>query len=306
MLDVRRLRVFDEVARRGSFAAAAAHLHFSQSAVSQQIAALEREAGTQLVERQARGVALTPAGRLLREHAHAILSGLEDAESDLRLLADGPGGRLRLGAVQAAGAEIVPPAAAEMRRRFPAVELHVTHLDADDLVDLVRAGALELALTAVPAPDDTPAERGLQRTDVLVDELQVLLPAGHPAAALDEVSLRDLATESWVDDVAGHASGLLEREGASRVRVALVTDDHLVAQGYVAAGMAVALAPSLMTGRLRRGVCARPLVAAPQRAIQLVRRRARAAPAVAAMADVIHEIGARFAATGAAAARSAA
>ncbi|HEX8208523.1 MAG TPA: LysR family transcriptional regulator, partial [Solirubrobacteraceae bacterium] len=303
MLDVRRLRVFDEVARRGSFAAAAAYLHFSQSAVSQQIAVLEREAGTQLVERQARGVSLTPAGRLLREHAHAILSGLEDAESDLRLLADGPGGRLRLGAVQAAGAEIVPPAAAEMRRRFPAVELHVTNLDSDDLLDLVRAGALELALTVVPAPDDTPAERGLQRIDVLVDKLHVLLPAAHPAAALDEVSLRHLATEPWVDDVAGHTSGLLEREGASRVRVALVTDDHLVAQGYVAAGMAVALAPSLMTGWLRPGVCARPLAQAPQRAIQLVRRRACAAPAVAAMADVIHEIGARFAAAGAAAAR---
>lgn len=296
MLDVRRLRVLDEVARRGSFAAAATHLHFSQSAVSQQIAALERQAGTQLVERQPRGVALTPAGRLLREHAHAILSGLEDAESDLRLLADGPGGRVRIGALPVAAATIVPLAAAELRRRFPAVELHVAHLDADALLDSLRAGALELAVTAGPVDAAAPAERGLVRCDVLVDELQVLLPRDHPATAAERPSLRDLAGERWVGDTAGRAARVLDEHGASPARIALVTDDHLVAQGYVAAGMAVALAPAVMTGWLRHGVCARPLAEAPRHAIQLVRRRACAAPAVVAMADVLREIGARFAA----------
>jgi DNA-binding transcriptional LysR family regulator len=308
MLDVRRLRVLDEVARRGSFAAAAAHLHFSQSAVSQQIAALEREAGTQLVERQPRGVALTPAGRLLREHAHAILSGLEDAESDLRLLGDAPGGRLRVGAPQAAGATILPLAAAELRRRFPAVELHVTLLDEDQLLDLLRAGALELALTARPVAGEAPAERGLERSDVLVGELHVLLPPDHRAAASERPSLRDLACEPWVDDAAGHTSRMLEEHGVSRPRIALVSDDHLVAQGYAAAGLALALAPAVVTDVLHPSLCARPLAEAPRHAIQLLRRRACPAPAVAAMADVLHEVGRRLAvqAGAEAAARSAA
>src|SRR3954467_1840466 len=98
MLDVRRLRVLREVATRGSFSAAADALHFTQSAVSQQIAALEREAGTTLVERNARGVRLTEAGEILVRHADAILARLADAEAELEALTDLRGGRLRLAA----------------------------------------------------------------------------------------------------------------------------------------------------------------------------------------------------------------
>src|ERR671929_143350 len=104
MLDVRRMRVLREVARRGSFSAAADALAYTQSAVSQQIAALEREAGAKLVERNARGVRLTDAGRALVGHADVILARLADAEAELEAIAGMRGGRLRMVSFPPAGA----------------------------------------------------------------------------------------------------------------------------------------------------------------------------------------------------------
>src|ERR671932_1359747 len=117
MLDVRRMRVLREVARQGSFSAAADALAYTQSAVSQQIAALEREAGVRLVERNARGVRLTDAGRALVEHADAILARLADAEAELEAIAGLRGGRLRLASVPTPGSALVPPALSTFRPR---------------------------------------------------------------------------------------------------------------------------------------------------------------------------------------------
>src|SRR5881398_812089 len=123
MLDVKRLRVLREVAQHGSFSAAGEALGYTQSAVSQQIAALEREAGSTLVERNARGVRLTGAGQALVEHADAILARLSDAEAELEAIAGLRGGRLRLAAFPSAGASIMPPAIARFRAQHPGVEL---------------------------------------------------------------------------------------------------------------------------------------------------------------------------------------
>ena len=123
MLDVRRMRVLREVAARGSFSAAAEALAYTQSAVSQQIAALEREAGTRLVDRSARGVTLTDAGRALVLHADAILARLADAEAELDAIAGLRGGRVRLASFSTAGATLVPLAVATYTKRHPAVEL---------------------------------------------------------------------------------------------------------------------------------------------------------------------------------------
>src|SRR4029453_17765408 len=131
MLDVKRMRILKEVAARGSFSAAAEALSYTQSAVSQQIAALEREAGTRLVQRgapgggppHARGVRPPDAGRTLVEHADVILARLADAESELEAIAGLRSGRLRLCSFASAGATIMPPAIARFRERHPAVEL---------------------------------------------------------------------------------------------------------------------------------------------------------------------------------------
>src|SRR3954452_6236762 len=120
MLDVRRMRVLREVAVLVWSSAAANALAYTQSAVSQQIAALEREAGTTLVERNARGVRLTDAGRALVEHADVILARLADAEAELEAIAGLRGGRLRLAAFPSAGASLMPEAIAVFRARHPA------------------------------------------------------------------------------------------------------------------------------------------------------------------------------------------
>src|ERR671914_2162570 len=126
MLDVRRMRVLREVAVRGSFSAAAEALSFTQSAVSQQIAALERESGAVLVERSARGVRLTDAGRALVKHTDAIVARLAEAEAELEAIAGLRGGRLRMAAFESAGATLMPLAIAAFREHHPAVELSLS------------------------------------------------------------------------------------------------------------------------------------------------------------------------------------
>src|SRR3954453_4387029 len=133
MLDVRRLRVLREVAARGSFSAAAESLSFTQSAVSQQVAALERECAAKLLERGPRGVRLTDAGRALVEHADAILARIDDAEEELAAIAGLRGGRLRIATFQSAGATLVPRAVGEFHRRHP--EVYLTDRQ-DDFTDV--------------------------------------------------------------------------------------------------------------------------------------------------------------------------
>src|ERR671921_106417 len=126
MLDVRRMKVLREVAARGSFSAAAEALSFTQSAVSQQVAALEREAGAVLVERGARGVRLTDAGQAVVRHAEGILAKLAEAEAELEAIAGLRGGRLRMGSFESAAATIMPVAIARFAELHPGVELSMS------------------------------------------------------------------------------------------------------------------------------------------------------------------------------------
>src|SRR5277367_3712085 len=123
MLNVGRLRVLKEVAYRGSFSGAAQALSYTQSAISQQIAALEAETGMALLERHPRGVSLTAAGQTLVGHAEGILARLEAAEASLSAIAGLRGGRLRLASFSTAGATLMPLAIANFRSAYPDVEL---------------------------------------------------------------------------------------------------------------------------------------------------------------------------------------
>src|SRR5680860_1207271 len=146
MLDVRRMKVLREVAARGSFSAAAESLSFTQSAISQQVAALERETGATLLERGSRGVRLTDAGAALVSHADAILARLDDAEEELAALAGLRGGRLRLATFQSGGATLVPRAVKAFHDRHPAVELSMVEAEPAEAQPLLRAGAVDLAV----------------------------------------------------------------------------------------------------------------------------------------------------------------
>src|SRR3954453_19095266 len=174
MLDVRRLRVLREVAAQGSFSAAAEALSYTQSAVSQQIAALEREAGSRLVERSARGVTLTDAGRALVAHADAILARLADAEEELQAIAGLRGGRLRLAAFPSACATLMPLAVARFRDRPPGVQLTLEPLDPGPALRALRAGDADISLSIEATFDSGDDVDGLERQPLLDDPMYVL------------------------------------------------------------------------------------------------------------------------------------
>src|SRR5919108_2906434 len=146
MLDVKQLRVLRAVAEHGSFSAAAEALSYTQPAVSQQIAALERRAGTTLVDRGSRGVRLTDAGRALVAHADAVLARLAAAEAELDAIAGVRGGRVRLSAFPTAAASLLPSAVALFGERYPDVELTFVEREPEEAVQMLRAAALEGAI----------------------------------------------------------------------------------------------------------------------------------------------------------------
>src|SRR5438477_10451704 len=147
MLDVRRMRVLREVAAQRSFSAAADKLGYTQSAVSQQIAALEREAGATLIERNPRGIRLTDAGEAVVRHADKILARLAEAEAELDAIAGLRGGRVRLASFPTAGATLVPHAIAEFTRRHPGVELSLVEAEPEDAISQLKGGEFDVALT---------------------------------------------------------------------------------------------------------------------------------------------------------------
>jgi DNA-binding transcriptional LysR family regulator len=196
ILDATRLNVFREVVQRGSLSAAAEALSFTQPAVSRQIAALEREAGAQLLERTPRGIRLTDAGRVLLGHAEAILDRMAIARAQVESVASLTGGRLRIGSFQTANATIVPRAIAAFARRHPGVELSLVEATTPNALARLRAGEIDVAVvTRLGEPDDADVEL----VELVDDEIFVALPAAHPLAHKPKLRLRDLRDDTWIE-----------------------------------------------------------------------------------------------------------
>lgn len=270
MLDVRRLRVLREVALRGSIAGAAEALRFTPSAVSQQVAKLEREAGIPLVERGPRSVSLTPAGWRLVEHAEAILDRLARAEIELRALAGEPPA-LRLGAITTAAVGIVPDALVRFGAVRPDVE--VTVAEADPLASLARLPTREIDLAIVFEYDfvPLPADPRVVYEVLLEEPLRVVLPASHPLAQRRAVRLADLADETWIRSTPRSSCHPFTeracRAAGFEPRIRFEFDDYAAMQNLVASGAGVALAPDLGLTRLSPGVAARPIAFGPKRRV---------------------------------------
>jgi DNA-binding transcriptional LysR family regulator len=262
MLDVRRMRVLREVAQRGSFSAAAEALSFTQSAVSQQIAALEREAGTVLVQRSARGVRLTEAGEALVRHTDAILARLAEAEAELEAIAGLSGGRLRMASFESAGATLMPLAIAAFRERHPAVELSMSLLEPEDSIPRLRAGELDLAVTFT-APQGREGEDGLHYQHLIDDPMYLVLPRDHALANKRHLRLADLAGEAWIGGAAPCECNRLIYRACSAAgfdpRIAFETDDYTAMQGFVAAGVGVSLIAELGLRSVREDVVVRDI-----------------------------------------------
>src|ERR1700716_2976090 len=197
MLSVTRLRILKEVAYRGSFSAAAQALSYTQSAISQQVAALEAEAGMGLLERHPRGVSLTAGGPNLLGHPAGILARLDAADAALSAIAGLRGGRLRMASFPTAGAPLMPLAIATFRSSYPDVELTLVEGEPEEIVPRLRAGELDLALLFEFA-GETFVEEDMTRVELLEDPMFLALPREHALAAKGRIRLEDLRSESWV------------------------------------------------------------------------------------------------------------
>jgi DNA-binding transcriptional LysR family regulator len=298
MLDVRRMRVLREVATKGSFSAAAESLSFTQSAVSQQIAALEREAGTTLAQRSARGVRLTDAGEAVVRHTEAIMARLAEAEAELEAIAGLRGGRLRTAAFESAGATLMPLAIAAFRQKHPAVELSMSMSEPEDCVPLLRSGELDLAIvfeSAVKQADD-----GIHRVHLIEDPMYLVLPRDHPLANRRRVRLADLAGEAWIGGQPDcECSRLISRACATAgydPRFAFETDDYTAMQGFVAAGVGVSLIAELGLTTVRDDIVVRDLGRdTPVRQIYAATlEEGYRSPATQAMLEILRDVASRY------------
>jgi DNA-binding transcriptional LysR family regulator len=253
LIDVHRLAVLREVAAAGSFAGAAAALHHTPSAVSQQIAALERGAGVILVERSTRGVTLTDPGRALLATADAIHAELQAAAQRLRALAaEGPQA-LTVVTFPSAGEPLLAPALTAMTAAAgPPVEITVIEAEPEQALASVRDGRADLALLyhfhTAAMPRAWPAAAGPGRYIPLVaDHFRLLVPAAHPLAGRPAVSLADFAGERWIHGwgEVGDVLDMLAALSGFRPRVACRSSDYRFMSALVGAGVGVALVPSL-------------------------------------------------------------
>jgi DNA-binding transcriptional LysR family regulator len=272
MLDLRRLRVLAEVARRGSFSAAADALYLSQSAVSQQVATLEKEVGLPLLERTSDGPKLTDAGATLVGHADAAIARLEEAEQEVAAIAGLEGGELRIASFPTASAVLLTEALAEFKTTHPGVRLSVTEAEPEQSLPMLHAAEVDLALTfdytTLPAGEGRDVEREL----LLSESMYVALPRDHPLAAADRVRLADLAEEAWVCGTrpSSCSRAVVEtcRAAGFDPRIAFESDEYAVLQGYVAAGLGYTLLPDLALPTLRADLVVRPTKPdAPQRRV---------------------------------------
>jgi len=297
MLDVRRMRVLREVALRGSFSAAAESLSFTQSAVSQQIAALEREAGAVLVERSARGVRLTDAGEAVVRHAEGILARLAEAEAELEAIAGLRGGRLRISAFESAAGTIMPPAVARFAERYPAVDLSMALMEPEDALVALRAGDIDIAMTVrAGKPGDAEGD-GVVHNHLFEDPMYVVLPQDHPLAHKRGIRLADLADEPWIGGEPNCECTRTITNACSRngfvPRIAFETDDYSAVQGFVAAGVGVSLIAELGLRTVRDDIVVRSLGRdTPVRQIYATALKGYRSPATMAMLEVLRDVGA--------------
>jgi DNA-binding transcriptional LysR family regulator len=279
------LRVFCEVARRGSFTGAADACGYTQSGVSRRIAALERASGGPLFRRRARGVQPTPAGEVLHVHALAILDALAAAVDAVRAVRDGTGGRLRVGSFATASAALVPAAVAELRRAAHGIETTVTEALSWELAAALRAGLLDVAVVSDYPSGDPPLD-GVELEHLCDDPMMVALPPDHPLACAPAVDLADLAGDVWIEAGRLAADATTLQAAAARAgfvpRTDVIVPGWTAKQGFVAAGLGVTLVPRLAAGAMRPDIVLRPLRDSLARRRVFVARPAAAPPLAAA------------------------
>ncbi|MEV5885035.1 LysR family transcriptional regulator [Streptomyces sp. NPDC052020] len=280
-------RTFVTVCRLGSLSAAAAELGYTQSAVSRQIAGLERQAGVPLVQRHVRGVRPTPAGEVFRHHALATLNEADRALRAVRDVRHGALSRpLAVGATPSLAAGIVPAAIRRLLDTAGPLRWSLLPGLSPELHDRVVAGSLDVAVVT-DAPPGLPHDTRVERRFLGMDEMVVVLPVGHPRAGRGPVPVQALAEETWVEDNDGSAALLRQHAARAGVtaRIDLTAADLLGKMALVATGHAIALIPGVLTRALRADVTTVALVDPPARGIYTIMRRRDPHPSAIPLLD---------------------
>jgi DNA-binding transcriptional LysR family regulator len=299
MLDPRRLQLLQTVVEAGSLSAAAVDLRYTPSAVSQQIASLEAQAGVRLLIRGPKGVRPTPAGEVLLGHAAAVGRRLADAERDLKRLADLRAGRVRISAFHSAAGTLLPALLQALSTSHPGLEIDVQELDPIDGIARLREGTIDCAVV-FSYERRSVHEPGLETSEIAKEPILLALPRGHPSVrANDPVDLRSLADEPWLQCVTPSCARALP-QAAFRAgftpSVRFSSSDYGSLLGFVAAGLGVALIPALATSSLPEGVVLRSVarLKLERRVSALVGPPDARPPALAPMLELLSETGQRL------------
>jgi molybdate transport repressor ModE-like protein len=305
VLNLERLRVLQAVARHGSVTAAAAELHVTTSAVSQQLTKLERESGTTLVERSGRGIRLTDAAQLLAGHASAILSMAERAQADVDARAGAVAGRLVLASLPTATRGLAAPALRQLAAAHPALRAELTEADSSESIPALAQGTVDLAIAHDWSNAPLATLDGLTKTLLLEDFADIAVPATHPLAEQaaethggGAAQLAQLGTGPWICGTPGTSCHdwltFTLRSAHLEPQFAHTANEYATQLSLVAAGLGIAVMPRLGRGQVPPGVHMIAVQPALRRNIYaLWRTTAARRPAISATVAALREAAAR-------------
>ncbi len=292
-MDPRRLLIFRAVARAGSISGAARELGWTQPAVSQHLRTLEREAGSPLLLRGPTGVELTEPGKVLLARADAVASQLHMAEEELSAIGDLRRGRVRLVAYPTAAATWAPGAIAGLRKRHPEIDVTLSEMEPPEAIDLLERGDADLGLVFGYDDDPVVTGRDLSWLPVGAEPVDLVLPPDHSAVTRRRLTLSQLGDEDWIagcDRCRAHLVALCGEAGFTP-DIRHVSDDYVVVQNLVAAGLGISMLPrSATTAYTHPGVEVRSSRSWGVRRVGIAHRDgAEAVPANAALIRELHK-----------------
>ncbi|MFF4752102.1 LysR substrate-binding domain-containing protein [Streptomyces sp. NPDC002514] len=270
-----RLRLLSQLDALGTVRAVAQAASLSPSSVSQQLAVLEAETRTQLLERTGRRVRLTSAGLILARRARAILDHMDSVEAELRGFGEEPSGLVRLGAFQSAIHTLAVPAVSRLAQRHPHLDVELLELEPHESLLALRSGEADVVITTTDF-DELPLGPDLDLVQLATDPVLLVVPHGHPAAGRGPVDLAACADEPWAFDMPqSYMAGLalrLCRQAGFEPRVVCRFSNYLMTLQHVEAGLSITLLPGLAVDRRYR-VTTRELAAPVTRTITVATRR---------------------------------
>lgn len=299
MIDTRRLRTLQAVADHGTVTAAAAALHLTPSAVSQQLAALEHEVGHRLLVRDGRGVHLTAVGKIMLGHANEVLAQLERARAEVADYTTGAAGEITVACFATAISAVLAPAITALRASAPGLQIRVRDAEGDQSLTMLLDSEADVAITVDYRGAPDPADRRLHRVPLYAEPFDLVLPQTHPLAAEPPhpptASLAALADETWIGPYPGNPvhdviAFACEQAGFTP-RFAHCSDDFRAVVALVAAGAGVALVPRLALRDMNlQGVVVRNVPGPERRVFAAVRRGAESHPLLRPLLTTLRDL----------------